>query len=373
MTILTSCLEGKKPNFCVLGAGHGGMAMAAHLSLLGFTVNLFNRTEARIVPVQQREGISLSGEIEGFGHVRIATSDIAEALEDSDILMVVVPAVGHRYMAEVCAPHLRDGHVVVLNPGRTLGALEFKQVLKEKGCRADVVIGETQSLLYASRAIGPGEVRIFRIKNSVPLATIPAHRIPEVLKVVRQAIPQFVPGTNIFKTSFDNIGAVFHPAITILNASWIEERVDFEFYMQGISASVCLIMEKMDEERVAVAEALGIHALTAREWLYRAYHATGKNLYDAMMDNPGYRDIMAPKTLKVRYITEDVPMSLVPMASLGRMLGVPTPTMDTFIHLASVIHNCDYMTEGRTVERLGIDGMSIKDLRLLALGEETSP
>ena len=371
MDILTSCLEGKKPNFCVLGAGHGGMAMAAHLSLLGFTVNLYNRTEARIVPVQQREGISLSGEIEGFGRIRKATSDIAEALEDTDVLMVVVPATGHRFMAEVCAPHLRDGHVIILNPGRTLGALEFKQVLREKGCTTDVVVSETQSLLYASRALGPGEAKIFRIKNSVPLASIPAYRIPDVLKVVRQAFPQFVPGTNIFKTGFDNIGAVFHPAITILNASWIEERVDFEFYMQGVSQSVCLIMERMDAERVAVAEAIGINAMSAREWLYRAYHATGRNLYEAMMDNPGYRDIMAPKTLKVRYITEDVPMSLVPMSSLGRMLGVPTPTMDAFIHMASIIHDCDYMSEGRTVERLGIEGMSVRDLRLLAIGEDT--
>lgn len=372
MDILTSCLEGKQPRFCVLGAGHGGMAMAAHLSILGFPVNLYNRTDARIAPVQVREGISLSGEVEGFGRVRKATSDIAEALEDADILMVVVPATGHRFMAEVCAPHLRDGHVVVLNPGRTLGALEFKQVLKESGCAADVVVGETQSLLYASRAVGPGEARIFRIKNSIPLATIPAYRIPDVLKIVRQAFPQFVPGTNIFRTSFDNIGAVFHPAITLLNSSWIEERVDFEFYMQGISASVCLIMERMDAERVAVADALGINAITAREWLYRAYHATGKNLYEAMMDNPGYREIMAPKTLKVRYITEDVPMSLVPMSSLGRMLGVPTPTIDAFIHLASIIHGCDYATEGRTVERLGIEGLSVRELRLLAIGEEAA-
>lgn len=366
---LNECLDGKKPNFCVLGAGHGGMAMAAHLAILGFNVNIFNRTESRIVPVQQREGILLSGEIEGFGRIRKATSDIAEALVDTDVLMVVVPASGHRYMAEVCAPHLRDGQVVILNPGRTFGALEFKQVIKRMGCTADVVVGETQTLIYASRSLGPGEAKIFRIKHSVPLATIPAYRIPDVLKVVRQAIPQFTPGTNIFKTSFDNIGAIFHPAITILNSPWIEERVDFDFYIQGISASVCRIMERMDQERVAVAAGVGINALSAREWLYRAYHATGKNLYDAMMDNPGYRDISAPKTLHVRYITEDVPMSLVPIASLGRMLGIATPTIDAFIHLSSTIHECDYMAEGRTVESLGIAGMSVKDLRLLAIGE----
>lgn len=363
-------LEERSPRFCVLGAGHGGLAMAGHLGLMGFDVNLYNRTEERIWPVQQRGGIELIGELEGFGKISLATSDIEAAIKGVDVLMVVVPATGHRFMAEICAPYLQDGQVLVLNPGRTFGAIEFKQVLKGKGCAAEVIIAEAQTLIYASRATGPGQAKVFSVKASVPLASIPAYRIPDVLKAIRPAFPQFVPGTNVFKTSFDNIGAVFHPAITILNAGWIEDKIDFEFYVQGASPAVCAVLESLDAERVAVAEALGIHAMTAREWLYRAYDVTGKNLYEAMMANPGYREILAPTTLNIRYVTEDVPMSLVPMASLGDMLGIPTPTIKSFIHLASVIHGCDYWGEGRTVERLGIAGMSVRELRLLALGEE---
>ena len=168
------------------------------------------------------------------------------------------------------------------------------QVLKEKGCLSDVIVSETQTLIYASRVTNPGQAKIFRIKNSVPLASIPAYKIPEVLKVVRTAYPQFAPGTNVFRTSFDNIGAVFHPAITVLNAGWIEDKFEFEFYVQGASASVCRVLEKLDEERVAVAAALGINSITAREWLYRAYDASGRNLNEAMMANIGYRGISAP-------------------------------------------------------------------------------
>jgi opine dehydrogenase len=362
----------KPPVFCVLGAGHGGLAMAGHLALMGFTVNLFNRTEERIWAIQQRGGIELEGEIEGFGQLNVVTHRVEEAIRDVDVLMVVVPATGHRYMAEVCAPYLKDGQIVVLNPGRTLGAIEFKQVLKEKGCTADAIISEAQTLIFASRATNPGQAKIFRIKNSVPLACIPAYRIPAVLKVIRTAYPQFVPGTNVFRTSFDNIGAVFHPTITILNSGWIEDKIDFEFYVQGASSSVCQILEKLDEERVSVAAALGINSITAREWLYRAYDVTGRNLSEAMMANAGYRGILAPNTLNVRYITEDVPMSLVPLASLGDMLGVATPTIKSVIHLACLIHGTDYWKEGRTVEKLGIAGLSVRDLRLLALGEEPS-
>jgi opine dehydrogenase len=368
----STAVDGKSPVFCVLGAGHGGLAMAGHLALMGFTVNLYNRTEDRIWAVQQRGGVELQGEVEGFARLNIVTHRIEDAIRDVDVLMVVVPASGHRFMAEVCAPHLKDGQIVVLNPGRTLGAIEFKQVLKEKGCPADVIVSEAQTLIYASRVTNPGQARIFRIKNSVPLASIPAYRIPDVLKVVRTAFPQFAPGTNVFRTSFDNIGAVFHPAISILNAGWIEDKYEFEFYVQGASASVCRVLEKLDEERVAVAAALGINSITAREWLYCAYDATGRDLHEAMMANVGYRGLLAPNNLNVRYLTEDIPMSLVPMASLGEMLGVSTPTIRSIIHLSSILQGVDFWAEGRTVEKLGISGLSVRNLRLLGIGEEVS-
>jgi opine dehydrogenase len=113
--------------------------------------------------------------------------------------------------------------------------------------------------------------------------------------------------------------------------------------------------------------------MTAREWLYFAYEATGKNLFQAMHANPGYRGIMAPTTLTMRYLHEDVPMSLVPIASLGGMLGVATPTMRAIIEMAGALNGADYWQCGRTVERLGIAGMTVKELRLLAIGEEKQP
>jgi opine dehydrogenase len=359
-----------KPVFCVLGAGHGGMAMAGHLALMGFEVRLYNRSPERLQPVRSIGGIAVSGEVDGFGRIPAATSDAGEAVRGAQILMVVVPANGHRDVAEAIAPHLVDGQVVVLNPGRTFGALEVKQVLAAKGVKADVIVAEAQTLIYASRATNPGQVQVFRIKNSIPVASINAYRIPEVLKLLRPAYPQFVPGDNVFKTSFDNIGAVFHPGLTVLNAGWIEDVAEFQFYVQGCTRSVAQVLERLDAERVAVAAAIGVRAMTARQWLYFAYEAAGKDLFEAMHANPGYRGIMAPSTLGMRYLHEDVPMSLVPMASLGGMLNVPTPTIRAIIDVAGALVGRDYWQEGRTVERLGIAGMSVRDLRLLAIGEE---
>ena len=42
-----------KPKFAVIGAGHGGMAMAGHLSLKGFDVKLYNRSGERLWVLKQ--------------------------------------------------------------------------------------------------------------------------------------------------------------------------------------------------------------------------------------------------------------------------------------------------------------------------------
>ncbi|MBE9565631.1 MAG: hypothetical protein IMF16_02650, partial [Proteobacteria bacterium] len=49
----------KRLTFAVLGAGHGGMAMAGHLGIMGFRVNLFNRTPARLEPIKRRGAIEV--------------------------------------------------------------------------------------------------------------------------------------------------------------------------------------------------------------------------------------------------------------------------------------------------------------------------
>jgi opine dehydrogenase len=310
----------------------------------------------------------------GFAKLDIVTTNAEEAITSRQIIMVVAPATAHRYMAEQMAPHLVDGQFIVLNPGRTGGALEVLKTIRDCGCKADIVVAEAQTFIYASRSMNPAQTKVFRVKNSIPVAALPAHRTPEVVNALRVAFPQFAPGDNVMKTSLDNIGAIFHPAVTVLNAARIEStNGDFDYYTEGITSSVSLILESMDKERVSVAEALGFRAMSAREWLYIAYDAAGRTLFEAMRANRGYEGIKAPKTVYHRYISEDIPMSLVPIASLGQLVNVPTPSIDSIILLGSVLHGIDYRAEGRTAESLGLAGKNLKEIRQFILDGESEP
>ena len=346
----------------ILGAGNGAHAMAGHLGMRGFAVRLYNRFEEEIAPMQERGGVEVEGAVQGFGPVELVSTDIAPVLDGAEVIMVVVPAFVHRFMAETCAPYLQDGQVIVLNPGRTGGAMEFRKVLEEKGCRARVYVAEAQTLIYACRISGPARVRIAGIKQRVPLAALPATDTPYVLEKVTSLYPQFVPAANVLETSLDNIGAIFHPAATILNANRIEAGEDFEFY-RGMTPSVTRVMEAVDKERLAVCRAFGVEALSAANWLVSAYEGvTGRNLYECIQSNKAYAGIKAPKTLKVRYLTEDVPTGLVPIVSLAKVAGLSAPISESLINIAGALLGVDFWETGRTPARLGIEGMTVEEI-----------
>jgi opine dehydrogenase len=352
-------------NYTVIGAGNGGKAMAAHLALMERRVVLYNRTFDHVEMIAERRGIDLTsaGGPNGFGKLALVTSDLQAALKDAEVIMVVLPSSAHAEVARQAAPFLKDGQVIILHPGRTCGAIEFDGALRKMNCTAKVTIAEAETFIYASRANGPAQAHIFRIKEAVPLAALPANCTQPVLDIINDVYPQFVDGHNVLNTGLNNMGAIFHPALTILNAGRIESTFgDYEFYIEGVTPSVARVLEVLDRERVTVASALGIRARTAMEWLQLAYNVTGVDLNEAIHNQTGYYGIKAPTTLNHRYIFEDIPMSLVPIASMAQAYGVSVRGIDSIIRLACIIHRTDYWRRGRTLERLGIQGLSVSEL-----------
>ena len=352
-------------SFAVIGAGNGGQAMAAHLALMGFQVNLFNRSEDKINDITVRDNsIELRGQVSGIGRLNKVTIKMHEAIEDANTIMVVVPASAHTAIAKICSPYLQDGQIVILNPGRTAGAIEFSRVLKECGSKASVTIAETQTIIYTSRLIENGKVEIFALKRKVPLAAFPSSKTKAVIETMRKVYSQLIPANSVLETGLSNVGAILHPTPTLLSASWIESpKTKFKYYYEAITPTVARLLELIDQERINVAEAFGIKVISVKDWLYEAYSVQGDSLYQVIQNNDKYSSIDAPETLQHRYIFEDIPTGLVPMASLGDLVGVATPNMKLIIQLASKLLGIDFWEIGRTVEGLGLKNMSKDEIR----------
>lgn len=367
--------------FAIIGAGNAGCAFAAHLKLLGHETRLYDVFEKQLSGLVQADNVIEFGgnlDVSGVGpgatapaRIDYVGNDLATAVENADVIMCTAPAHAHRAMAIDLAAHVTAGQVIVLNPGRTCGAIEVARVLAENGAAQDVTVVEAQTLLYACRRTG-NSVHVFGVKERVGCAALPHDQLDRFLQPMQSALPQFVKEQQgIWATSLDNIGMLFHPTPTLFNLSRMETGEPFDYYIDGMSPTLAALVEKLDGERCQIAQAMGVEIPNAVQWLKLTYGAEGNSLYEAVQNNPAYVGIKAPQLksvedkLGLRYVVEDVPTGLVPVSELGAKLGIATPNIDLMIRVAEMVYDRDFRADGRTLQRLGLAGLSNEQLKAL--------
>ncbi len=348
----------KKYEIAVIGAGNGGQAIAGHLAMQGHGIRLYDINLQKLSRITETGGIVLTGEIEGFGRIKTITSNIFKAVKNADIIMVATTADAHRNLAYDLASIVKDGQIIMLNPGRTLGAYEFRYIFQNEKVTKKVYLVETQSLVYACRSEVPGNVRIIGYKDNVYYASLPSIDNIEVKKIITSLYESFQQVENVLVTSLENFGAIFHTVIVLTNASKIERGEDFYFY-NDITPRVCSLLEKVDNERILLAKAFGIKVKSAENWISFAYkNIEGKDLLSKMQHNPAYYKIMAPKTLFSRLLLEDIPTGILPMIELSSLANIELPLMKAIYEFSANLLGIDFKMEGRTLKNLGLSHFS---------------
>jgi opine dehydrogenase len=355
----------RKFSVAILGAGNGGLALAASLSQCGHRVALWNRSPERITPVAALGGVRLTspGSAETLAPIALATCTLAEALGDARRVLVAVPASAHADVARTCADHLRDGQTVLLLPGRTGGALEFRRVLRRAGCRARILLGEGNTFPFAARSVGPAAAVIYGAKDEVRAAALPADRTPELLAAWRPLLPMLAPARSVLQTGLANFGAILHPAIALLNAERIRRGDSFDFYGEGVTPAVASVLAAADAERLRIARAYGVPACSLPAWVAEAYGHHAGTIRQAVGGNPAYAGIKAPNTLEHRYLLEDVPTGLIPLTELGRAAGLAVPTLSGLVERARAALGGERWQRPRTLRALGLKGLSTQGIR----------
>ena len=349
-------------NITVIGAGNCGQAMTAHLISSGYKIKLHD-INAETINSIKKNGIVSKGVIEGIFHPEIASTNIEKALNKADVILIAVPASSHKFLAKTCAPFLKDNQIIILNPGRTFGALEFLSTVRKIN-DINITVAETQTALYTARLYDTNKVEIITLKQKVSIASIPADKTDSIIEIFKDVYPQFIAAPNTLTTSFNNIGALLHPVPTLFNIGWIEKKgVFFKYYYDSISPTIAKFLEKIDDERINIAKELGVNAVSLKDWLCSSYKIEADSLYEAFQKNTFYSTIDAPKTINHRYIFEDVPTGLVPLESTGEKLGLPVNNIKIIIDQASALLDYDFRANGRTLRNLGLGAVGISGLK----------
>lgn len=186
------------------------------------------------------------------------------------------------------------------------------------------------------------------------MAALPARDTPATLATLERDFPQFVAARSVLETSLNHMKAMLHVPTMLMNAGWIEStKGEFEFYRHGVSPAVARVMEDLDRERMAVSDALGAGAAPLRRWIKETYTVEAATLWETIqtLNANVYKTSKARGALTSRYLAEDVPSGLVPIAALGEAAGVATPLMRMLIDLASRVHGLDHEVRARDGRR----------------------
>lgn len=266
--------------------------------------------------------------------------------------MINTPAFAQEVYEKLIGQYGRKGQIVVFQCGG-FSAVNFDNYLKSIGRQNDFYVCETGSFIYTTKLTGLGSVLIKDMKSSVMFACVKPENTDYVLGIMNEIYPQFYKAENVWQTSFSNPSSTLHTITTLCNMSRIEQMGSYKNSFYDITPAVARIIETVDEERCKIASHFFKNVMSVTEIMCSLYNIKYDNIYDTIKNISAFKIQYAPNNLKHRYVTEDVPYSLVPISTIGKKLGINSPNMDSIINLASMSNNVDYFSEGRNADKIG--------------------
>jgi opine dehydrogenase len=345
----------------VLGGGNGAHAAAADLAAQGHEVRHWRRDAGAL-----RERINLKDAM-GMREMRIARTcaDIGEAVRGAELVFMPDPAFTQPDNALRLAPHLADAQVVFLAPG-TFGAYVMRQAT---GARC--AFAEAGTLPWLTRKHGPGTAAITARATRLPTGVYPARMHDEAFAVVKRAFPAVEPVEDALSAALMNAGPVIHPPLILMNAGPLEHFERWDIHKEGTQPAIRRVTDALDAERIAARVALGYaaphfpladhYSPDGEEWMY------GRKVHQKLTDSGDWKERIV--LAEHRYMREDVEMGLAFLASVCAWAGVPSPVAQGLLALGSAVLGRNLRAGARTLEALGLAGLSRAALKqLLAEG-----
>lgn len=362
----------------VLGAGNGGTAMGFDLASRGVDVLLWAHPShaKNLEAIRERGGVEALDKLPygknetksqfcGFAPIKRTTVDIEEAISFSDLVLFMVPSFAQEAVFQKALPYLQDKQIVLLLPGN-FGSLTLSRIYRESGKKQKVIFAESNSIPFASRVVGPAQLIIGGVKKTLDIASFPSQSIQDVVQRCSDLFPcKLQPVNNVLEIGLSNMNPVIHPATTALNIGTFESRNgQFQFYSEGISASVSQVLTAIDAERISIARGYGLNVSDFISIHKKTYNQTVTSFRDFAVNSPSHNSFGydAPTSSKHRFVHEDTPYGLVPFSGLASIAKVSVPTIESIIRLNSIYNEIDYFQSGRNLTQMGLEGKTTQEV-----------
>ena len=286
-------------------------------------------------------------------------------MRDNDVVILALPAYGHKAVMDSMAPHVRNAQHVIISSHASLGAIYLMQLLTRRGVTAPVTAWGTTAV--TARRQSGREVRVNTVRRLIDLCTVPDGRTQEGLALCRRLFgDRFQPRDGLLAISLSNLNPQNHMGIALGNMTRMERG---ETWSQGqnVTPNVGRLLEALDRERLAIASALELDVRTVFEHFHLSYHVPIASISEMnqQMHARGTGGT-GPATANSRYVIEDVPYGLVVTAALGELAGRPARLHDAGTRILSAMYGRDFAAENELLNALDLQRHDMGDLQRAA-------
>lgn len=348
----------------IAGAGAVAFGNAAFLEQAGHAVMLWSPSGERTVELSDGAQLVASGEIDGSFSPETA-GDAAELVAFADVVLLALPAYGHKNVMDALAPHLRADQVVLISSHASLGALYLSRLLAERDIALPIVAWGTT--VTTGRQPDRTHVFVSTIRSKVDICTLPESRSSKGLEVCQQLFgDRFVERDGLLAIALSNLNPQNHMGIALGNMTRMERG---ETWSQGLNVTpnVGRLLEALDLERLAIARQLGLSVRTIFEHFHLSFHVPVASISE--MNQEMHRQGgggTGPPSADSRYVTEDVPYGLVPTVMLGEMTGQTANLHRAGIDIFSAMYGIDFHRENTLLSALDLERIPLARLESLA-------
>ena len=348
----------------IAGAGSIAFGTAALLAENGHDPMLWSPSGAGTKALATGVPLIAEGAIETELSPRIAGS-AAELATDNDCLLIALPAYGHKAVMDALAPHIRDGQPLIVSSHASFGAVYLCQLLATRGVQAPITAWGTTAV--TGRRQSPSRVRVNTVRKLIDLCTVPQDHSEPALALCQHLFgDRFQPRDGLLAISLSNLNPQNHMGIALGNMTRMERGEDWS-QGQNVTPNVGRLLEALDAERLAIAEALGLKVRTIFEHFHLSFHVPVASISEMnqemhAMGNGG----TGPATADSRYVTEDVPYGLAPTAALGRMVDRPAHLHEAGIRIFSAMYGRDFEAENTLLDAIDLASHGLDDLKAAA-------
>nr|WP_261453977.1 NAD/NADP-dependent octopine/nopaline dehydrogenase family protein [Agrobacterium fabrum] len=264
----------------------------------------------------------------------------AEKLAENDVVVLALPAYGHRSVLEALIPFIRENHTIIISGHLSFASLFLARRLADRGIEIPIVAWSTTVLTSKQR--GVNTFNVGTIRDKVDMATVPVRLADAGLATCTTLFgDRFNLKDDVLTIALSNLNPQNHLAVALCNLTRIERG---ETWGQNtyITYAVGNLIEALDRERVAIASAFGKEVRTVFDHYQLTHGVTSGNVGEAAAAITARgNDPMGPKSLDTRYILEDVPFGLTPTLFLAELAGVNAPLHQSGVNIISACYGRD--------------------------------